>query len=293
MTRHSFLSLCLLAALPARAEKLAFSTVFRGQDRYDALISQARPKAAQLAAMPIGERVAWFGQKLVGTPYRSFTLEIHDHIEAPCVNLLGLDCWTFFETSLAYARMAALPAEQWSPQTLLHYIEQDRYWGGRCDGTYLSRLHYLEDWTTDNQKRGYVKDLTSQLGGIHVTNAATEMTVNWRGYRYMRNSASNRAGIAKLEARLRSQPLLMIPNSRVPKIESKIQSGDVISIVTRDGGAYGTSHVGLALRKDGVLHFMHASSPRNYGKVIVDSRLSSYLTRYRSNAGIMVARPLK
>jgi hypothetical protein len=36
---------------------------------------------------------------------------------------------------------------------------------------------------------------------------------------------------------------------------------------------------------DGV-HFMHASSPRNYGKVVVDSRISSYLARYKSDAGI-------
>ena len=34
---------------------------------------------------------------------------------------------------------------------------------------------------------------------------------------------------------------------------------------------------------------MHAS--KNAGEVIVDSRLSSYLNRYRTNAGIMVARP--
>jgi len=41
------------------------------------------------------------------------------------------------------------------------------------------------------------------------------------------------------------------------------------------------------------LHFMHASSPRNYGKVVIDSRLSDYLARYKTHAGIMVARPVK
>ena len=48
--------------------------------------------------------------------------------------------------------------------------------------------------------------------------------------------------------------------------------------------------MGLAYRTDdGVLHFMHASAPRNYGKVVVDSRLSEYLQRYRTIAGILVA----
>jgi len=57
---------------------------------------------------------------------------------------------------------------------------------------------------------------------------------------------------------------------------------------------YSTSHVGLALRTpDGVLHFLHASAPHNYGKVVVDSRLSDYLGKYRSDSGILVARPLK
>jgi hypothetical protein len=42
-----------------------------------------------------------------------------------------------------------------------------------------------------------------------------------------------------------------------------------------------------------VLHFMHASSPHNYGRVLVDARLSGYLARYRSDTGILVARPLR
>jgi hypothetical protein len=151
-------------------------------------------------------------------------------------------------------------------------------------------VHLPYDW----KKRGLVDDITRQLGALNVTNAAREMTINWKGYRYMVSSASNRAGISALEARLRESPLPMIPKSRVSAIEPKLRSGDIISIVSNDGGAFGTSHVGLALRtRDGVLHFMHASAPRNYGKVVIDSRLSDYLTRYGSHAGIMVTRPLK
>jgi hypothetical protein len=37
---------------------------------------------------------------------------------------------------------------------------------------------------------------------------------------------------------------------------------------------------------------MHASSPNNYGRVVIDDRLSNYLYRYRSDAGIIVGRPL-
>ncbi len=48
----------------------------------------------------------------------------------------------------------------------------------------------------------------------------------------------------------------------------------------------------MALRtSDGVLHFMHASSPSNYGRVVIDNELSKYLYRYRSDSGILVGRP--
>jgi hypothetical protein len=38
---------------------------------------------------------------------------------------------------------------------------------------------------------------------------------------------------------------------------------------------------------------MHASAPRNHGKVLVDLRLSAYLNKYSSHSGIMVARPVR
>jgi hypothetical protein len=98
-----------------------------------------------------------------------------------------------------------------------------------------------------------------------------------------------------MEAKVSSQPLYEIPKSRVAGIESKLRSGDIIGVIGRDrSGFYSTSHVGLALRtSDGVLHFMHASSPGNYGHVIVDAQLSKYLYRYHSDSGILVARPLR
>lgn len=285
--------LVVLGGASLRADGLPFDTVFKGKARFDSLVAQLKGKAAKLRSLSIGERVAWFGQVFVGTPYKGFTLDIDDRVEAASVNLTGLDCWTFFETALAFARMVDEPEENWTPQTMLKYVEMDRYWGGRCTGSYLSRLHYLEDWLQDNTKRGLVQDLTRSLGGRGVPNSATEMTVNWKSYRYMAANPGLRAGIAKLETRLRNSNLVMIPKDKVAGVESQLQSGDIIGIISHDGEAFGTCHVGLALRKDGVLHFMHASSPRNAGKVVIDTRLSDYLARYTKDAGILVARPLK
>lgn len=285
------LALCLLA-LPAFAATLPFTTVFKGTERFDKLVQQA--EAGNWKSLPIGQRTATVGKALVGTPYKSYTLEIDDHIEAPSVNFYGLDCWTFFEAALAFARMLDEPRADWSPQTMLRYIELDRYRGGRSTGEYLSRLHYLEDWSADNDRRGLVKDITRSLGGVRVPHQANEMSILWRSYRYLKNDPSLRPALREMEERVTATPMYHIPKSRVPAIESKLRDGDIIGITGRDGRNYSTSHVGLAYRdSDGVLRFMHASAPRNHGKVVIDSRLSAYLSKFKSHAGIIVARPVK
>ena len=272
---------------------LPFSTVFKGRDQFERLVQEAR--AQNWKSLPIGERTATVGRALVGTPYKSYTLEIDDQIEAPSANFYGMDCWTFFEIALGFSRMLRDPEQSWTPEQFLHYIELDRYRNGHCTGAYLSRLHYLEDWLADNERRGLVDDLTRQLGGVSVNHAAHEMTYGWRHYRYLKANPKLLGPLGEMEARVTARPLYQIPKNRIAGIEPKLKSGDIIGIISRDRpGLYSTSHVGLAYRtNDGVLHFMHASSPHNYGKVVVDSRLSSYLARYRSDTGILVARPLK
>jgi len=125
------------------------------------------------------------GLALVGTRYKHFTLEIDNRIESPSVNFQGWIAGRFFEIALAFARMLNEPESNWTPDRLLHYIELDRYRGGECTGEYLSRLHYLEDWLYDNDRRGLVEDLTRSLGGVSVPHSAREMSVGWRHYRYL------------------------------------------------------------------------------------------------------------
>ena len=286
--------LSLLCSIAFASEsRLPFGTVFKGQDQFNRLVAKA--KAGNWKALPIGERTAAVGQALVGTRYKHFTLEIDNRIESPSANFQGMDCWTFFEIALSFARMLNEPESNWTPERLLHYIETDRYRGGECTGDYLSRLHYLEDWLYDNNRRGLVEDLTRDLGGRSVPHSAREMSAGWRHYRYLVANRSLLGPLARMEANVSSRPLYEIPKNKVAGIESKLRSGDIIGIISRDrGGLYSTAHVGLALRtSDGVLHFMHASSPSNYGRVIVDSQLSKYLYRYRSDSGILVARPLR
>jgi N-acetylmuramoyl-L-alanine amidase-like len=284
-----------ICATTRGAVTLPMRTVFKGQDRFEQLV--VRAKSENWKALPIGERTAAVGQAMVGTPYRSFTLEIDNRVESPSVNFTGLDCWTFFETALAFARMLDEPETNWTPAQLLRYIEIDRYRHAECTGEYLSRLHYLEDWLYDNDRRGLVEDLTRSLGGVSVPHSAREMTNGWRHYRYLVHNRGLLRPLAEMEAQVSSRPFYEIPKRRVAAIESRLRSGDIIGIVSRDGrhsSLRATSHVGLALRaSDGTIHFMHASAPHNYGRVVIDTRLSNYLYRYSSDTGILVARPLR
>ena len=298
MVAHRFLFVVIVSVMFASSSTFAlgrtlpFDTVFVGERKFERLLDQARRE--NWAELPIAARTARVGVALRGTPYKSYTLEIDDHIEAPSVNFNGMDCWTFFEISLAFARMLDEQPQKQNPQTMLEYIELDRYRGGDCDGSYLSRLHYLEDWLYDNDRRGLVDDLTRKLGGVPARHVAREMTAGWKHYRYLRNNRDLLAPLGSMERQVTARGMYHIPKSRVPGIESELRNGDIIGITSHDGRYIGTSHVGLAYRtRDGVLRFMHASSPRNYGKVVVDSRLSAYLNRFSSHAGILVARPIR
>ena len=96
--------------------------------------------------------------------------------------------------------------------------------------------------------------------------------------------------LIRVENELSRRGITYIPKSKVPKIESQLRNGDIISIVTTWHETY-TSHVGLASRdKNGTLRFLHAS--KNHREVVLDDRLSDYLDKFSKHAGIFVARPL-
>jgi hypothetical protein len=287
--RSVFLLAGLLACFtPLSAAPLPDSVVFVGPSKYNALVNRALSQGWR--NLPIGERTARIGLSLLGTPYKNYTLELDERIETPCVNMAGMDCWTFFEIALGTAR-ALKVSEKPSTSDLLRMIELDRYRGGRCNGKFTSRLHHLEDWLQDNQRRGLVKDVTPSLPGAR----KLTRTMNYMGgpaskyFRQLKADPTMIPFMASVEKGLSARGIWYVPKASVPAAEKAIRNGDIICIVTTWHGSY-TSHVGLAYRDNkGILRFMHAS--KNAKKVVLDSRLSDYLNRYSLHAGIMVARP--
>ncbi|MFN0126207.1 MAG: N-acetylmuramoyl-L-alanine amidase-like domain-containing protein [Verrucomicrobiales bacterium] len=263
---------------------------FRGEETFHRIVDKA--VARDWGRLPMGQRLLTLARELEDVPYVGFTLEIHDRIECPSVDFGGLDCWTFFETVLGLARMIETPKPAYSWTDLLAEIEWTRYRGGRCTGGYLERIHYLDEWFFDNFARQNIHDLTRRLPGavrLH-GRRSTEMTNLWKSYRYLRENPSLRAPMRQSEREVENLPVWYIPKTKVPAIEPQLQSGDIIGIVTRDQGGV-CSHVGLAARDaDGTLRFIHAS--KNHKAVVMDSRLSVYLNRFKSHAGILAGRPL-
>lgn len=274
-----------------RKPSLPWSTVFKGEHQFKLLCEKAWEN--NWAAKSIGERTTEFGKAICGTPYENYTLELDNRIESPSVNFLGKDCWTFYETSLAMARMVKNPPSLWSREVLLHYVELERYRDGHCDGTYVSRMHHLEEVFYNNEKRGLGKNVTSLLGGVPLRRQVKYMQTSTaiRNSRYLRNNPSMVPQMAKIEAYISMIPVTFIPSSRVRSIESKLKNGDVIAIVSNWHSAY-TSHVGLAKRSGTTCRFMHASSSRDKGRqCLVDVRISQYLREKSSHIGITVFRP--
>jgi len=278
------------ASIPPFEQRLPMEVVFKGGEKFQRLVKQAQRE--NWAALPIGERTARVGKALLGTPYVNYTLEIHDRIESPSVNFQGLDCWTFYEVSLAFARMLRLKPGDYTPQDLLALVELERYRNGRCDGGYLSRMHFLEEVFADNEARGLSVNPTRDLGSEPLQREIREMTSAWKSYRYLRSNPALLPEMGRIQEEVSALPVHHIPKNQVASIEKYIQTGDIIAITCRDSSAY-TSHVGIAVRKADGTHFMHATSRRDKGrKVVLDCRISDYLKRSDDHFGIVIYRPL-
>ena len=128
--------------VPARNRE---PNVFAGQETFERLLMLGRAPA--WSELPIGERIGAIGMALRQTPYVAATLELYADREVCSVNLRGLDCVTFIESSLAFARMLRRGGR--TPEALLAEVMFTRYRGGRLTD-YVSRLHYLSDWFFDN-----------------------------------------------------------------------------------------------------------------------------------------------
>jgi hypothetical protein len=276
---------------PPSAPRLPMDVVFLGEAKFHAIVAKAERQGGR--RLPLGDRTIRVARELTGIPYVNFTLEVDDRVESPVVNFKGMDCWTFYENALAIARMLRYKPGPYKPADMLHMIEIERYRNGVCNGSYLSRMHHLEEVFHDNQRRGYAVNITPRLPGAErLRREIREMTVQWESYRYLRSNPALIAPMGRIEAQVSRLPVWHVPKSRVRAVEDHLQDGDICAITTNWKFGY-TSHVGLIVRINGRSHLAHATSDRSKGRMtIIDKPITDYLNGSSKHAGMVICRPL-
>lgn len=241
-----------------------------------------------LSTLPINDLIAEVGKTFINTEYIAHTLETEGD-EKLVVNLSGLDCTTFLETALTFAR--TVKKGKYDVDSYLDELKYMRYRNGNLDG-YASRLHYFSDWIYNNVEKGIVKDITKEIGGKKISFDVWYMSKNFEAYRMLKANPKYVPIIQEQEKTIRSRTYYYIPKSEVNLFESKIQNGDLIAITTNLKGL-DISHVGIAVElQNGRIHFMHA--PLVGSKVQISPEpIQQYLEKIKKHTGIIVLRPLE
>lgn len=247
-------------------------------------------------AVAVGKSATRVGELAVGTPYVPFTLE--EYLKAGgsplateplALSLSRFDCVTLVESSLAIARLAdERGAASWDK--FGREVERMRYRSGARRG-YASRLHYFSEWISDGEKRGLVRNVARELGGIEDRRPLRFMTEHRASYPALRDDRVF-AEIGRIERALDGAPRVMIPADKIGAVADRIATGDVLGFATAIAGL-DVTHSAFAYRSgDGVLRVLHA--PLSGGLVeVTRSTLPEYVAAIRRATGILIARPLR
>jgi len=232
-----------------------------------------------------GKTMVAVGKTFIGIPYVAKTLEI-GKTESLVVNLHGLDCTTYVENVLAFSLL--LRDEKSDFDSFVEQLETIRYKDGKLDG-YGSRLHYFTEWIRNNEQKGLLIDLTTQVGGVEIKKDINFMGTHRELYPFLKED-QNFKKILATEKELAKETFCYLPQDQIVANEHLIQTGDIIALATAISGL-DLTHTGIATReKDGRIHLLHAST----GSMEVEVSklpLADYLKGIKKNIGILVARP--
>ncbi len=294
-SRRDFLLTCvattgaiMTCSLPTLALE-ADSAEFKGKAVFKQLLKSAI--AENWSALPMGELIGKIARKLEGTKYVASTLEIYPDREICSVNLDGLDCVTFVETTLAFARMLKKGGRK--PEDLLAEVALIRYRGGTT-GDYSSRLHYMSDWLADNSNKHIVKLLGDLPGSKPLTQKVGFMSTHPASYQRLINQPEQVEKIKNYEAEINSRTLTYVPMAKIAAVEALLKTGDIVAVCTKQAGL-DVVHTGLVYRTpNGTAHFIDASSAKGKMKVTLEAGAISTSLHWSQNLiGAMFARPLE
>ena len=281
LTKSFFLFFLMLLGFLTKIEAQQITCSTKDKSLFETKISVLE----QTKASGLEDTIALVGQSFLGTPYVEKTLEVGD-TETLVVNFGGLDCTTFVENVLAFSLM--LKNQQQDFENFTENLETVRYRNGNLEG-YPSRLHYFTEWIRNNEKKGLVKDITAELGGVELEKAINFMGTHRNLYPFLASDENYEAMLA-VEKDIAEEKLCYLPQGQIEGKEHLIKSGDILALATSIKGL-DVTHTGIAIHQpDGRLHLLHASS-KNGEVEISELPLADYLKNIKSNIGIIVARP--
>jgi hypothetical protein len=257
----------------------------------DIQICKAKFKIADstgLKSKSIGDVIVKIGESFLGTDYKAFTLE-KEGVEKLVVNLTGLDCTTYLENVLTFARLIKIDSTTFDNyQKELTYI---RYRNGIIN-SYTSRLHYFSDWIFENVKKNVIQDITKNLGGVPVKFQINFMSSHPSMYKHLKENPSSISIIKAQENSINNRNYFYIPKDKVKSVERKLRDGDLIAFTTSVQGL-DVGHVGIVVTaKDKTIHLLHAPQPNTKVQITKD-QLSDYILNLNKDTGIIVLRALE
>lgn len=283
--KTSALSAIFLTSLP-NALKSMNTSFF---DDYDEVLIKKKFKFlvdGGVKSMPIGDAISEVGKSFIDTDYVAGTLD-NNMSENLVINLTGLDCVTFVENCLVFAR--CIKQGKTSFDDYKSELKKIRYRDGLIDG-YASRLHYFCDWIYDNENKGIVKNITADIGGVEYNKKIDFMTSHTKSYKQL-SSSSELDGIKTAEEAINSRNYYYIPTKKISNSYDLMQTGDIIATTTSISGL-DVTHTGYVYKESGGTYFIHASSKSK--KVIISPmELQEYVAGDSKKTGIMIARPLE
>lgn len=192
------------------------------------------------------QRVATIARRFLNQPYELYLLgefpyELYD--PQPLFNLESSDCVVFVEHVYAMAL-----SRNWAE--FFWMLQRIRYRDGVIGVT--TRNHYTEaDWLPAN--RWLFSELTDSL----LPGAAVSYKMVVDRERFFRDRY-------KLQVPTAKQPHAdsYLPKARVQEVLAQLQTGDLVNIVTGNGGGAWVSHVGLVVvGDDGERRMLHSAAP--------------------------------
>ncbi|MCG3173649.1 MAG: hypothetical protein GMKNLPBB_01848 [Myxococcota bacterium] len=218
------------------------------------------------------DRFTEYSGRLRHTPYRFSPMGEAAGVDPdPLWNVQETDCLAFVETVLALANASSLAGAR----QLLNDI---RYSNGKPE--FASRNHFMEaQWIPANIKKGYVRDITRQIGGDRVI---------WASKSYTREAWEKRRNPHLIPLEWEQVPhgvagIPVIPLDAFPELLPRIPHGAIVSIVRADYYSIPNriSHLGIVVagREKNSRIFRHAT--KVWWNRVIDAPMEAYIERLK------------